>query len=112
MIAYYGQFEDPAAAPETAVAAEEAAEAEENMTAGGSEPHPEPEELGEDPIENALDLGVEHAVEETPDPDEDAPGELTPEAEGNAERFATIDDAGSPTDNSPEGAGPSSAEEK
>ena len=63
-------------------------------------------------FENALDLGVEHAVEHTPDPDVDAPGELTPEAEENAERFGTIDNADSPTDNSPEGAGTEGAKQK
>jgi N utilization substance protein A len=112
VIAYYAQFEEPQAAPESAVAKAEAEAAEQAQPAGGDEPHIEPEELGEDPIEDALDLGVEHAVEATPDPDSDEPEELTPEAEGNAEHFATIDDAGSPTDNSPEGAGPKGAEEE
>jgi N utilization substance protein A len=86
--AYYGQFEEQGQGEAEPAAAEEAVEAQAEVA-------------GE--LSSAVE--AEPSPAETP---EETPSDQT-ESEETAEQFATIEDAGSPTHNPPEGTGPEDA---
>jgi N utilization substance protein A len=106
--AYYGQFESPGAEnPEETIPEAESLAADADMGASA-------EELAESLETDAESLQGEPgpAVEseaESGEPADELPFE--PEV-AEAEQFGTIDDAGSPTHNQPEGAGPEVTPEK